>query len=130
MTDGTVEVKDVFWWLEENLPGRTSGLTGTDCDVLRAVVGIVPVWLRTMSPASAMAFAAVVSHMQPKYQFMAYHAIAMVGDWSHRAALWNMARLEWDIPGDDDDSNQLESDGHFPPCKHEPGMRTVIRASS
>lgn len=83
-------------WLRENGWGL-GGLTGQDWPALKAAVEIVNLWCASDDEGrecAAKAFGTVVEAMQPNLRHLAYHAIAHVGDWSHRAQLWHAAGLE------------------------------------
>lgn len=84
-------------WLKDNLGPCLGGLTGQDWPALKAAMHIVELWCAADSEGrvhAAVAFGAVVRAMQPKLRYLAYHGIAHVGDWSHRAELWKAAGLE------------------------------------
>lgn len=94
-------------WLRDN-GHRLGGLTGQDWPALKAAVQIVELWCYSDTNGrrcAAVAFGAVVQAMQPELRYLAYHSIAHVGDWSHRAELWAMANLQ--------------PLGRVPACKHE-----------
>jgi hypothetical protein len=98
-------------WLREN-GHALGGLTGQDWPALRTAASIVDLWCSADSEGrvqAAIAFNAVVHAMPPELRYLAYHAIAHVGDWSHRDELWDKAQL-----------SPLE---HIPPCKYEPAFR-------
>jgi len=83
-------------WLRDN-GMRLGGLTGQDWPALKSAVHIVELWCAADSSGrryAAMAFRHVVESMQPELRHLAYHAIAHVGDWSHRDQLWQEADLE------------------------------------
>lgn len=51
------------------------------------------------APELFAAYRAIVTEMQPKCRWLAYHAIAMELDWSHREMIWAAAGLpEGDQP--------------------------------
>jgi hypothetical protein len=57
---------------------------------------VAELWIRgdyENRPRSAVAFREVVLQMQPELRYTAFHAIAHVGDWCHRAELWTEASL-------------------------------------
>jgi hypothetical protein len=89
----------VLKWLRGNeIP--LGGLTSHDTAALFAATEIANVWCRADSrnrKNSAVAFACIVGQMQPTTAFMAFHAIAMVADWSHRAELWKEAELDIEL---------------------------------
>lgn len=83
-------------WLREN-GHRLGGLTGQDWPALKSAVHIVELWCASDDSGrrhAAKAFGCVVLAMQPQLRYLAYHAIAHVGDWSHRQELWFDAGLE------------------------------------
>ena len=85
----------IFTWLKNN-DIRLGGLTDHDAAALQAAAQVAELWIRgdyENRPRSAVAFANCVSQMQPKVRYMAFHAIAHVGDWSHRWELWREAGL-------------------------------------
>lgn len=89
-------------WLRDN-GHPLGGLTGQDWPALKAAVQIVELWCSADSEGrlqAAIAFNACVRAMQPNLRHLAYHAIAHVGDWSHRDELWRIAQLPeiHDIP--------------------------------
>lgn len=89
--------KTVLPWLKANLGKRClAPLTGTDARALSAAVQIAELWtVADMRVVVAQSFGLVVrSSMQESTRYLAYHAIAHVGDWSFRAELWQMAGLE------------------------------------
>jgi hypothetical protein len=109
----------VIPWLRCNL-GRevVAALTGTDCDAVMAAAQLAELYQRVRQDKNslaivrlmagnesaqrhaadsynvALAFKACVLVMQPKCREMAYHAIAMVGNWSDRALWWGEAGLD------------------------------------
>jgi hypothetical protein len=88
----------ILKWLRDNgIP--LGALTSHDTAALLAAAEIANLWVRSdygTRKKSAEAFALVVNQMQDTTMFMAYHAIAMVGDWGHRPELWVAARLPAD----------------------------------
>lgn len=102
--------KTVFPWLRANLGKCLGGLTGQDFPALKTAVQAVELWCASDDRGrefAAQAFGAAVRAMQPQLRYLAFHAIAHVGDWSHRAQLWEAAGLE-----------PLE---RVPVCVHGPG---------
>lgn len=82
-------------WLQSNLGKKClAGQTGTDQKALLAAVQIIELYSYERDERVIEAFARVVSMMQEKQRFLAYHAIAHVMEWSDRAAIWNAADLE------------------------------------
>lgn len=95
-------------WLRDN-GHRLGGLTGQDWPALKAAVHCAELWMVCDDESrqnAARAFGAAVLTMQPGLRYLAYHAIAHAGDWSHRAELWGQA--------------QLEPLGSIPRCTHGP----------
>lgn len=85
----------VLSWLKGNGIGL-GALTSHDTACLLAAVQIAAVWIRGDSDSkdsASAAFKNIVEQMQPRTRFMAFHAIAHVGEWSHRWALWMDAGL-------------------------------------
>jgi hypothetical protein len=82
-------------WLKANLgPHCLAPLTGTDARLLDAAVHLVDAYSVNLTNPVAHAFGDTVRLMQPHCRELAYHAIAHVMDWSHRAHLWAQAELE------------------------------------
>lgn len=111
MTTNKPPSQTIARWLREN-GFSLGGLTGQDWPALKSAVHIVELWCASDSDGrrcAAVAFGAVVRAMQPQLRFLAFHAIAHVGDWGHRAELWAQAGLE-----------PLE---RVPSCKYEPQGR-------
>lgn len=76
-------------WLRENLGKHAlAPLTGTDARALQAAVQIVECYAFEREPQLLEAFGSVVAQMQQSTQELAYHALAMVMDWSDRRAIW------------------------------------------
>lgn len=101
----------ISMWLRENLGPCMGGLTGQDWPALKSAVQIVELWCSAdheSKQQAAVAFGAVVRCMQPNLRYLAYHAIAHVGDWSHRDKIWRDAGL-----------TPLEN---IRRCKHEPPL--------
>lgn len=105
------DAQRILAWLRSN--GMSLGiLTGHDTRALRAATQIVDVWLNSRSHRVAGAFGTIVAQMQPKCRYLAYHAIAMVGNWSDRQELWDQAGLGQDTTS-------------FPECSEAPRRRPV-----
>ena len=85
----------ILKWLKGNqIP--LGALTSHDVAALFAATEIAALWVRGdrhERPRSAQAFRLVVEQMQDSTKHMAYHAIAMVAEWDHRAELWRDAAL-------------------------------------
>ena len=85
----------IFPWLREN-GMRLGALTDHDAKALLAAVQVAELWLRgdhANRELSAVAFRNVVMQMQDSTRYLAFHAIAHVGDWCHRWELWRAAGL-------------------------------------
>jgi hypothetical protein len=76
-------------WLKTNL-GKDclAPLTSSDARALRAAVHLIDLYAGTCDRSVLEAFAVCVRIMQPASRVLAYHAIAHVMDWGHRAELW------------------------------------------
>ena len=89
----------ILKWLRQNkIP--LGALTSHDAAALHAATEIANLWVRgdtNNKPKAAQAFRLVVEQMQPTTSFMAFHAIAMVGDWPHRYELWILSGLPQDL---------------------------------
>ncbi len=85
----------ILKWLQANLGKHcVAGLTSHDTHALVASVAMTPLISWQGAPSAIFdAYRAVVSEMQPKMRFLAYHAIACELDWSHRAMIWANAGL-------------------------------------
>lgn len=86
------------------------GLTGQDYPALKTAVQAVELWCVADARGrvcAANAFQCAVNAMQPNLRYLAFHSIAHVGDWGHRAELWAQAGL---APLD-----------RVPLCAYEPG---------
>lgn len=93
--------KEIFTWLKANCGKRCLGaLTHHDMEALCASVALTPLISFPDAPEGLFAaYRAVVEEMQPKTRWLAFHAIAMELDWSHRDMIWSMAGLpEGDKP--------------------------------
>ena len=101
-------------WLRDN-GMLLGGLTGTDFAALKAAVEIINLYSFDKQTNTVLAFGDVVRRMQPQLRYLAYHAIAHVGDWDWRERLWTEAGLD-----------PLTS---IPPCKFEPSARAVLTAA-
>lgn len=85
---------EVYTWLRANLgKGCLGALTGADARALEAAVMIVAVYSYGGDREVLNAFGIVVRQMQEKCWVFAYHAIAMVMDWSDRELVWLAAGL-------------------------------------
>lgn len=85
----------VIDWLREN-EVLSGGVTHHDRACLRACAEVALVWLRgdmQHRKLSAEAFGRLVAQMQFSQWAVAYHVVAHVGDWGHRAQLWVEAGL-------------------------------------
>jgi hypothetical protein len=83
----------IIRWLRDN--GMSLGvLTHHDTTALLAATQIAALWMHGGDrEAIATAFRNVVLEMQPHARYLAYHAIAHVGDWHNRPQLWHAAQL-------------------------------------
>ena len=105
----------LFPWLRANLqPGCLGALTSTDAAALRAAVEIVDLYSSCRSADVAKAYGLIVSRMQPQTQYLAFHAVAHVMDWSTRGELWIAAGLNPNLK--------------YPRCKWEP--KTPVTAEA
>lgn len=85
----------VFPWLRANLGKHSLGcLTGTDTRALRAAIQVIELYAYDPIRAVAQAFGVIVSRMQPETQWLAFHSIAHVLDWSDREKVWTLAGLD------------------------------------
>lgn len=88
------ECQRVRAWLTANLgKAHLGALTGTDTRALLAAVHIVELYSYDRSPRVAQAFGLVVSRMQERTRYLAFHAVAMVMEWETRFELWTLANL-------------------------------------
>lgn len=94
-------------WLKAN--GMSLGaLTGQDTLAIKAAVQTVHLYNSCDHDAeknALVAFGLLIRCMQPGTRYLAYHAIAHVGDWGFRPVLWAKAGLE--------------PIGNIPRCKNE-----------
>jgi hypothetical protein len=85
----------IIKWMKANgLP--TKGTTDHDLACLAAATEVARVWVRGSTDwreLSARCFGQLVAQMTPPAWGLAYHVVAHVGDWGHRAELWAMAGL-------------------------------------
>jgi hypothetical protein len=92
----------ILRWLRDN-GIKLGALTSHDKRALLAATQIAECWIcgdNTNRPMAEVAFRNTVLQMQEKTRFMAFHAIAHVGDWCHRSQLWHAAELpEGDVLG-------------------------------
>jgi hypothetical protein len=82
-------------WLRVNCV-KCENLTEHDRACLRAATEVAAVWLRgdfDKRDFSAKAFGFLVAQMTPATWGIAFHCVAHVGDWGHRAELWKQALL-------------------------------------
>lgn len=88
--------QSLFPWLRDNGFTHLGGLTGQDYPALKTAVHAAELWCASDSDGrscAAAAFNGAVRAMQPQFWNLPYHAIAHVGDWSHREELWHEAGL-------------------------------------
>ncbi len=98
MKNETASMRILKWLRGNGIP--LGALTSHDTACLWASVEIANVWLRgdrNNRLDSAQAYGLIVGQMQSTTQFMAYHGIAMVGEWSDRVTLWDEAHLSFDV---------------------------------
>ena len=89
----------ILTWLKNNCGKQSlAPLSAQDANALLASVALCPLISWTGAPAECFAaYGAIVRQMQPQNRWLAYHAIAMELDWSHRAMIW----LAADLPASD-----------------------------
>lgn len=81
-------------WLIANLGKHCLGaLTGTDAKALDAAVHLIELYSISRHEFSLHGFRYAVLTMQPSTRELAYHAIALVMDWSDRRVVWEEALL-------------------------------------
>lgn len=90
--------KELSKWLCANCGKHcTAPLSSHDWNALLASVALTPLISWDGAPAALFAaYGAIVREMQPHTRWLAYHAIAMELDWSHRAMIWANACLPED----------------------------------
>lgn len=94
MAKAKPECEDLRRWLVANLGKEAlAPLTGTDARALAAAVHIVELYSYDRQPRVAQAFGLVVSRMQEKTRYLAFHSIAKVMEWDTRFELWTLANL-------------------------------------
>lgn len=91
---------ELLRWLRANLGNRaTAPLTSQDTHALVASVAMCPLISYQSAPLELFqAYGAIVRQMQAHTVHLAYHAIAMELDWSHRRMIWQLAGLDAEIP--------------------------------
>ena len=86
--------KEIFKWLKAN-GQHLGGLTSTDSAALVTSVNLSNLISYPSAPSELFqAYRAIVSQMQDHTRHLAFHAIAMELDWSHRFMIWDQAGLE------------------------------------
>jgi hypothetical protein len=93
--------KEIYTWLRANCGKDCLGaLTSQDSQALLAGVALTPlIYWNGAPPELFAAYNAIVSQMQPKTRWLAFHAIAIELDWSARFMVWKLAGLpEADMP--------------------------------
>ena len=93
--------KEILIWLRNNCGKHCTGaLTSTDVTAFVASVTMTPLISWDRAPKELfLAYRSLVNAMQPNTRWLAYNAIAMELDWSHRALIWCCAELnECDNP--------------------------------
>lgn len=104
----------VFEWLANNLgESALAPLTGTDSKAIAAFVQLVELYSYSSRPDTLGAMTLTVQNMQRKTWYLAFHAIAHVMDWSHRAQIWTAAGLP-----------EMHN---IPVCKYSPEAREVTK---
>lgn len=87
----------VLRWLRANLGADClSGRPAADLAAINAAAHLADLWLRADKlgrTRAAAAYSATVRAMQPDSRWLAYHAVAHMGDWDHRGELWSAAGL-------------------------------------
>ncbi len=89
---------EILKWLRANC-GKTccAGLTSTDVFALVTSVGLCNLIGYESAPLELFAaYRSIVLQMQPSTRWLAYHAIAIELDWSHRGMIWAHAVLPED----------------------------------
>lgn len=87
--------KEIFSWLKANL-GKTATAPLTSTDVFALVTSVSLsnlISYRSAPPELFEAYGSIVKQMQPHTRHLAFHAIAMELDWSHREMIWDAAGL-------------------------------------
>ena len=88
---------EILRWLKANLGKVTGGLTSQDAALLVASVNLSNCISYQSAPEGLFeAYRNIVEHMQPTMRWLAFHAIAMELDWSHRAMIWQRSGLSQD----------------------------------
>lgn len=102
-------------WFEENLGADCMApITGTDGKALRAAAHILELYAYTRNDTLiTSAFKTIVSHIQERLRYFAYHLIAKELDWQDRERIWVKAGLV--------------SFRGWPGCKHGPEKGGRIR---
>ena len=93
--------KEILVWLRNKCGKHCTGtLTSIDVTTLCASVTMTPLISWDRAPKELFsAYRALVTAMQPGTRWLAYHAIALELDWSHREMIWRAAELnEGDKP--------------------------------
>jgi hypothetical protein len=93
--------KEIFTWLKANCGKHCIAPLGSQ-DVFALVTSVnltnMITW-KGAEPELFAAYGAIVRQMQPHLRYLAFHAIAMGLDWSHRYMIWELAELpEGDKP--------------------------------
>ena len=84
-----------FTFLKANCGKHCLGaLTSTDTQALMTSISLCPLISHRGAPEELFAaYGAIVRQMQPHTRWLAFHAIAMELDWSHRFMIWEAAGL-------------------------------------
>lgn len=106
--------KEILKWLTANLgKGCTAPLTSTDTFALVTSVNLTNLIGYSSAPQELFdAYGAIVRQMQEHTRHLAYHAIAMELDWTHREMIWRKAFTIADV---------LQLDLPTSKCAWEPG---------
>ena len=88
--------REILQWLRANLgKSCTAPLTSTDNFALVASVNLTNLIGYASAPRELFeAYFAIVSQMQPSTRHLAFHAIAIELDWSHRDMIWTNAGFQ------------------------------------
>jgi hypothetical protein len=87
--------KEILQWLRNNCGKHsTAALSSTDMDALVTSVNLTNLISYDRAPKELFAaYGAIVGQMQPQNRWLAFHAIAIELDWSHRFKIWTAAGL-------------------------------------
>ena len=87
--------KEILKWLRNNCGKHSiAALSSADMDALVTSVNLTNLISHDRAPNELFAaYGAIVRQMQPQTRWLAFHAIAMELDWSHRFTIWTAAGL-------------------------------------